>query len=88
MQQPSDKYIFNVPPSGISPHTGGIFLLDSAGEKKDLPLEAHQALAAEILGENRDVSLKKDSIGPLLQSSNYHPDKSPEEGSSGQLSRE
>ena len=48
------------------PHTGEIFLLVFAGEAGDLPLEAHQALVAEILGEKGDVSLKKDSMGPLL----------------------
>ena len=35
-----------------------------------------------------DVSLEKDSVGPFLGSSKYHPDSSPEEGSSRQLSHE
>ena len=72
---------FNVLPSGISPHTGGICLLGSAGEKKNLPPGAHEALVAEILGEKGDVSLKNDFMGPLLQSSKYHPDRPPEERS-------
>ena len=82
---------FNVLPSGISPHKGGICLLSSVEEKEDLPPEAHEeseALVAEILSEKRDVSLKKDSVGPLLQSSKYQPDKSLEEGSSERLSHE
>ena len=32
--------------------------------------------------------MKKDYVGPLLQSSRYHPNKSLEEGSSKQLSHE
>ena len=67
--------------SDVPPHTGGIYLLGSAGEAKDLPLEEHQYLVAEILGKKGDVSLKKDSMGPHLQYSGYQPDKSLEEGS-------
>ena len=63
-------------------------LLGFGGEKKDLPLEIHQALIAEILGEGKDVSLKKDSIGPLLQSSEYQPDRPPGGGYSIQLCHE
>ena len=68
---PQINSFLNVMPSGISPHIGEICLLDFSREKKDLPLEIHQTLIAEILGEGRDVSLKKDSMGPLLQSSEY-----------------
>ena len=35
-----------------------------------------------------DVSLEKDSVGPFLGYSKYHPDRSPQEGSPGQLSHE
>ena len=68
---PQINTFFNVLPSGISLHIGGICILGSTGEKEDLPLETHQALVAEILGEGRYVSLKKYSMGPLLQSSKY-----------------
>ena len=72
----------NVSPSGVPPHIGAIFLLSSAREAEDLPLEAHQALIAEILSAKSDASLKKDFVDYLLQSSKYHPDESLEEGSS------
>ena len=63
-------------------------LLSSTGEAGDLPLEAHQALVTEILSGKRDVPLKKDFVGPLVNSSKYQPDESLGEGSSGQLSHE
>ena len=78
-------------PSGISPHKGGICLLGSIEEKEDVHAEAHEegeALVAEILSERMDVSLENNYVGPFLGSSKYHPDSSPEEGSSGQLSHE
>ena len=78
----------DISPSEAPPHTGGICLLGSAGEAGDLPLEAHQALIAEILGEKGDVSLEKDFVGPLLQYFGYQSDKSLEEGSSRWLSHE
>ena len=40
------------------------------------------------MSEKRDFSFKKYFVGPILQYSKYLPDKSPEEGSSRQLSRE
>ena len=85
---PQINTFFDVPPSGVPPHTGGICLLCSVGETEDLPPEAHEALVAEILSEKRDVSLKKYSKVPLLQYSGYHPDKSLEEARSGNLSHE
>ena len=78
-------------PSRISPHKGGICLLGSVEEKEDLPPEAHEeseALIAEIFSEKRDVSLRKYSVSPLLQSSKYQPDKSLKEWTSRQLSHE
>ena len=66
---PQINTFFNVLPSRISPHTGGICLLGSVGEKEDLPPEAHEeseALVVEILSEKRDFSLNKYSMGPLL----------------------
>ena len=56
----------NVLPSGVPPHIGGICLLGSIGEAEDLPLEAHQALIAKILGKKGNVSLNKYYVGPLL----------------------
>ena len=64
---PQINMFSDVSPSGVPPHTGGICLLGSVGEAEYLRLEAHQALVAEILGEKWDVSLKKYSMGPLLQ---------------------
>ena len=90
----SSPYIntfFNVLPSGISPHIGGICLLGSIGEKEDLPLEEHEeseALVAKIWSEKREVPLKKYSVGPFLQYSKCQPDKSLEEGSFRRLSHE
>ena len=81
---PQINTFFNVMPSGISLDKGGICLLSSEGKKEDLPPKAHEeseALIAESLSKNMDVSLKKYSMGPLLQYSKYHPDKSLEEGS-------
>ena len=85
---PQINTFFDVLPSGVQPHIGGICLLGSVGEVEDLPLNAHQALVAEISGEKGDVSLKKDSVGPILQSSGYKPYKSLEEGSSKQISHD
>ena len=39
---PQINTFFNVLPSGISPHKGGICLLGSIEEKEDLPPEAHE----------------------------------------------
>ena len=88
---PQINIFFSVLPPGILPHKGGICLLSSVEEKEDLPPEAHEegeALVAEILSKRMDVSLENDSMGPFLGSSKYHPDSSPKEGSSGQLSHE
>ena len=86
-----NTFFFNFLPSRISPHKGGICLLGYIEEKENVHAEAHEeseALVAEILSERMDVSLEKDSMGPLLQYFKYQPDSSPEEGSSGQLSHE
>ena len=85
---PQINMIFDVLPSGVPPHIGGICLLGSTAKAEDLPLEAHQALIAEILSAKGDSSLKKDYMDHLLQSSKYHPDESLEEGSSIRLSHE
>ena len=73
---PQINTFFNFLPSGISPDKGGICLLDSIKEKEDVHAESHEegeALVAEILSERMDVSLEKDSLGPFLGSSKYHP---------------
>ena len=66
-------------------------LLGFVEEKEDIHAEAYEegeALVSEILSERVDVSLENDFVGPFLISFKYHPDSSPEEGSSGQLSHE
>ena len=55
---------------------------------RGFPLETHQALVAEISSRKWEVPLKKDSMGPFLQSSKCQPAESLEEGSSGRLSHE
>ena len=85
---PQINMFSDVPPSGVPPHTGEICLLGSTGEAEDIPLEAHQALIAEISSEKGDVSLKKYYVVPLLQYFGYKPEKSLEEGSSRRLSHE
>ena len=64
----------SIPPSEVSHHTRGIFLLGSTEEAGDLPLEAHLALVTEISSEKWDVPLKKVYVGPLVNSSKCHPD--------------
>ena len=88
---PHINTFFNFIPLGISPHKGGICLLGFIEEKEDVHAEAHEeseALVAEILSERMDVSLEKDSVGPLLQYFKYYPDTSLEEESSEQISHE
>ena len=88
---PQINTFFNFLPLGISPHNGGICLLGSVKEKEDVHAKAHEeseALVSEILSERMDVSLEKDYVGPFLGYSKYQPDRSPEEGSLGQLSHE
>ena len=68
---PQINMLFDIPPSEAPPHIGGIFLLDSAGGARVLPLEEHQALVEEISGKKGDVSLKKYSVVPLLQYLGY-----------------
>ena len=83
---PQINTFFNVLPSRILPHKGGICLLRSIEEKEDLPPKSHEeseALVAEILSERMDVSLENDYVGPFLGSSKYQLESSPEEGSSG-----
>ena len=75
-------------PLEAPPHTRGICLLGSTGEVEDPPLEAHQALVTKILNEKWDVPLKKDFVGPHLQSSKCQPNESLEAESSGRLSHE
>ena len=66
-------------------------MLGSVEEKEDIYAEAYEeseALVLDILSERVDVSLDNNSMGPFLRSLKYHPDSSPEERSSGQLSHE
>ena len=88
---PQINIFFNVLPSGISPHEGGMCLLGLVEEKEVIHPEAceeGEALVAGILSERVDVSLENNSACPFLGSSKYQPDRSPEEGISGQLSHE
>ena len=78
----------DIPPSVVPSHTRGICLLSSTGEEGDLPLEAHQALVTKISSGKQDVPLKRDYVGPFLQSSKCQPNESLEEGSSRRLSHE
>ena len=60
-------------------------------ETEDIYFEACEeveALVAGILSERVDVSLENNSMRPFPRYFKYHPDISPEEGSSGQLSHE
>ena len=50
----------------MSPHSKEVCLLGSNEEAENLPLEAHQTFAAEILDEERDIPLEKNSEGPRL----------------------
>ena len=45
---PKINKFFNVFPSRISPHKGGICLLNSVEEKEDLPPEAHEESEALV----------------------------------------
>ena len=45
---PQINTFFNVLPSRMSPHKGGIFLPCSIGEKEDLPPEAHEESEALV----------------------------------------
>ena len=60
----------------MPPHIEGVCLLGSTGEAEDLPLEAHQALVTKISGGERDIPLKRDSMGPRSQSSKCQPEDS------------
>ena len=66
-------------------------LLGSVEEKEDTHAEAYEegeALVLEILSERVDVSLENNYVGPFLRSLKYHPNSSPKERSSRQLSHE